>query len=1348
MLADRYQYSLIALSVALTGMFGYFVYRELFPEYKIYQEAYVGLEDLRAEHTGVPAPSFKYEIKQIVIPKADLGPETIDRCVSCHVAMKLTHFSPTKIATDINGKPILDEAGMPVQVPNEEYVWGQLDEKVASLRAEGKEHEADRLEELKTIEIGENSYDMTKVLAMHPLIGRESMPFEYHSLEEYGCTSCHSGNGRGLVTDRAHGPVVDGTYEEAAMGHEPQFTERDPENDPFFAKVFNHKPGHRLLFQTSPLLVGSLMQAKCVQCHQTSKEGLDSVVGSLEGLTQRKMRQLASVQASIGADREALVTLLALDRSLAKDGLDSTLKALQDQEQDFKRSPDERKKTEAQLAYLQSQGNAKRGTEAIRKDLQQSLVRIVGTKDAANALATKASAAADLGALVDSFLAQGNLTATPGSIVDKSRRVQDTTDALQRIQDVRTPLQNVVQNRDITQSIHVETDKLTLSYQHGEELFHSSACYACHKIEGLSRGGVGPELTEIGLFYPWYIKESIVWPQGNLPSSTMPNYKLDSEDVESLMTFLLAQRKESKAVAEYARTVQVKAWDAGAKKSWEQPLAADKIRDIHNSMRIFATEGCAACHRLKGFDSAVGFAVEKQGGDFEKLFEAQQWFETRFPDDLAGSILVSTIDSHAKEIDSYLVGDAHAEGLVEELMRDYPGLIDSFYSNFKYAYRAKNAHFDSLQAQAQNDTQRLAVDQGRAEWKQRLDRILMQYIQQYGMGRHIGPNLHWSGVYRDTEWLVGHFRNPGAHTAKSIMPVLPFDDTKFYALTHMLQVVGQKNRDATRQIWEKRGFDPSLAYEMHCASCHGEFMGGNGPIAEWIYPIPKNLRNANFLRNLTKERAVLSIHHGVLGGPMPPWGEAPLVHGREVGSPVLTVAEIDQLVDWLYQALPGSRVIRNDEDVNKWQYTPEDVLKDLKKEGNLWRLEEGVKDSSTSDAGNWKAQLSALQPDVSEYFCALEPQVAVNASSEVEQVFDVVENPIQDGPDKKMYYLKRKYFTPENVAEGKRLFVANCSHCHGKEGGGNGERATTMEDAKPRMLSNLPWLRTRDDLRILRSIKYGVPGTSMTPWGDKTDTLQRIQIVTFIRSLTDERRHREDLSSQLFEAFERDVIAVEAVRSVESVRLTALREQYRKAMDKRLDLFLKLEKGVVGPEEASKAYSDELAVLQQVKGAEGVDSLLTTIVDELRKEQGLYEKLGRNMIAKHLDDAVIKDYLSLIAASQGRFTFEQNQLVLHADKDLQLIEQHGQSLLTVVEAEIAKYEAMRDRLEGQVRSAERSKQLGEVEEELKAFVDLRAKLITTLEEAKRSRQKQISLYQTFRSNRDTAQPENTTPTQP
>ena len=68
-----------------------------------------------------------------------------------------------------------------------------------------------------------------------------------------------------------------------------------------------------------------------------------------------------------------------------------------------------------------------------------------------------------------------------------------------------------------------------------------------------------------------------------------------------------------------------------------------------------------------------------------------------------------------------------------------------------------------------------------------------------------------------------------------------------------------------------------------------------------------------------------------------------------------------------------------------------------------------------------------------------------------------------DGKKYTRYYIKPIYYTPLNIVKGEHLFIMNCSHCHGKEGAGNGLRAEAMVDAKPRILTNTNWLSQRDD---------------------------------------------------------------------------------------------------------------------------------------------------------------------------------------------------------------------------------------------------------------------------------------------
>ena len=298
MRSNYYQIALIFLGAIATAFFGVFVFREVYPEYRIFQNNYIALEQFRSTYTHKPPPGFLEGVKQILIETPDNGPPIIDRCTSCHVALDIPYFSPTKLAYDVNGKIILDEKGIPVKIPNEDYIWGKLDQRIAELtdaqvndqlKSQGqlstitaRLKEAEQLKALKTVTIDDQTYDVTKALAMHPLMGRETRPFEYHPMADYGCTSCHGGNGRALTVDKAHGPVFDGRYEIEYRGPEPKFLETDQENDPLIAYIFNHKPGDTLVFQTTPILVGNLIQAKCMQCHQSGEQ---SILGAL-GKTQ------------------------------------------------------------------------------------------------------------------------------------------------------------------------------------------------------------------------------------------------------------------------------------------------------------------------------------------------------------------------------------------------------------------------------------------------------------------------------------------------------------------------------------------------------------------------------------------------------------------------------------------------------------------------------------------------------------------------------------------------------------------------------------------------------------------------------------------------------------------------------------------------------------------------------------------------------------------------------------------------------------------------------------------------------------------------------------------------------
>ena len=1292
MRSNLYQYALIALGVAATVLFGVFLQREIFPEYKIYQNDYVALEAFRSTYTGEAPPDFKFGVKQIVQERTDKGPAEIDRCISCHVALQFPHFSPTKIARDVNGEILRDSNGIPVQVENPDDVWAKLDEAIIALRKVGKNSEADRYEALKTAKVGEHEYDVTKVLRMHPLMGRETRPFEYHPIEEYGCTTCHNGNGRALTTNKAHGPVFDGQYEEEFMGPEPAFIESDPLNDPSFAYVFNHKPGSELIFQTSPLFVGPLIQAKCLNCHQNSAQELYGIAATANNVVKRREKRSAAVKSALDNEKSAVAALLQLQAAITKNGMQKTMDELKIQSQNYALPTDELERMQSQIRFLESEKDP-------LATIQKQLVTSVGSTELAKKLQNSPS--------VDAFLKESASDPNAiGSLFKKAAAINLEEALLKHAQDSDTSWQKSLTDQNVISSVVSDIDLLTQNYQRGQELYISNACYACHRIAGFSRGGVGPEHTLAGNNYPWFLKESIVWPQADLVTSTMPNYHMDHDELQDVMTFLLAQTGENRSVSDTAYKVAIQEWEAGKKLPWEKAITPDQIHNLRYSMTVFATEGCAACHRLRGFESNVGFAKEKDKATFDELYDEKEWFRKLFPESMLGSDIVRVIEQNKEEIDRRIVSNVRKDSIIEEIDELIPGQVEGLYTPFKYAARAKNYFYRQAAAEEKDPAKKEALLNELAQWKDRVHRVLMMFVQEYGLGRLIAPRPNWAGVYRSDEWLMEHFKNPAAHVPRSIMPVFPFDESKFYALTYMLDVLGKQNRDYDRQVWNTKGFSPERAYEIYCAQCHGDFMQGNGPVATWIYPIPKNLRNADFLRNLTEERVIYSIVHGVKGTPMPPWGEVGSDKPMMDNIPVLTKDEAQQFADWMFSFVPGGTVIKAPTDVPKWQYTPDDVIKELKNEGNELK-------GAPESALNKKMRQTPVVLSAS-----LEPVATIDDTN---PIFDVVQNPVST-PDKNAYYIKKRYYTEENIDKGRAFFEMNCAVCHGKEGDGTGTRSGEMKDAKPRMLTNLDWSNMRDDLRLLRSIKYGVPGTSMSAWGDLTTSLQRLQLVIFIRTLTQENRSREDLNAALYQVYDNELLAVEQARIQAYPALAKMQLEYDQQQLKRKQLY------EADSKETVAAYQAELSTYESLKKLQEKDTRLADLRKSIAQEKEVYFGVGMQLL-KVGTDSDLNTYLALIKLNGGRYKYADDKLNADFSETTEkAIKADGGRIISSMETRIKQLEDHRVVIEGRFPSQQQKQELIELQNDISSLTKVKQRLISGLEEAVRLRKQQEILY--------------------
>ena len=133
----------------------------------------------------------------------------------------------------------------------------------------------------------------------------------------------------------------------------------------------------------------------------------------------------------------------------------------------------------------------------------------------------------------------------------------------------------------------------------GAKLFFTKACYGCHKIEGVSDGKLGVELTRVGAKWPLaYLEESIVVPKANNFESIMPTMDLTREEVKALVIYLKSLTGENLMQGPVERYNAIKAWRAVRPKDVPVTVEAGK--------QAFADKYCDACHTINGVGGKIG----------------------------------------------------------------------------------------------------------------------------------------------------------------------------------------------------------------------------------------------------------------------------------------------------------------------------------------------------------------------------------------------------------------------------------------------------------------------------------------------------------------------------------------------------------------------------------------------------------------------------------------------------------------------------------------------------------------------------------------------------------------------
>ena len=89
---------------------------------------------------------------------------------------------------------------------------------------------------------------------------------------------------------------------------------------------------------------------------------------------------------------------------------------------------------------------------------------------------------------------------------------------------------------------------------------------------------------------------------------------------------------------------------------------------------------------------------------------------------------------------------------------------------------------------------------------------------------------------------------------------------------------------------------------------------------------------------------------------------------------------------------------------------------------------------------------------------------------------------------------------PQNLpSDGAEIFKTLCSRCHGEKGDGLGKTAFYLDPA-PRDLTKVAFMNSKPEERFLRSIKDGVPGTSMPAWGKVLSEAQTQTVLRYVKT--------------------------------------------------------------------------------------------------------------------------------------------------------------------------------------------------------------------------------------------------------
>jgi sulfur oxidation c-type cytochrome SoxX len=385
--------------------------------------------------------------------------------------------------------------------------------------------------------------------------------------------------------------------------------------------------------------------------------------------------------------------------------------------------------------------------------------------------------------------------------------------------------------------------KGTPTVRRGMDLYYASNCYGCHRIEGLSDGTIGPDLSEVGRkFKVDYLFARIKDPKSVLATSIMPKFNmLKDEDIKALVIFLKSRKGKNFSETEMDRYRIRATGGAELVQAHIKPVQIQPAQMVKQGEQLIKDRACTACHKLGDKDGAVAPDLT-----FEGLVREPQWLDAHFrnprstmPDSIMPAFRFT--EDEFKAMTAYLAG-----------LKAVPQAPSAEASYKNLCARCHGEKGDGLGPIAEH-----------------LDPSPRDFTKAAFMNS------------KSTARLVNSVRNGVSGTsmpawgkaldenqAKAILGYIQTAFVKEPRTEPKARAVPDANPVASNPESILRG---QATFVNRCAGCHGKKGDGKGPNSLDILPKPRNLRNRFFLESVDDKRLFDSILYGVQGTAMPSW---------------------------------------------------------------------------------------------------------------------------------------------------------------------------------------------------------------------------------------------------------------------------------------------------------------------------------------------------------------------------------------------------------------------------------------------------------------------------------------------